>query len=394
MNRTYKFRLYPSRKVVGKMVGVLEACRFLYNSGLEHEEQLWFSEKRFVGRNELNLLIPDWKSINSDLKKIHSQVLQNVSDRLDKSFKSFFTRVKSGGKAGFPRFKSKERYDSFTFPQSGFRLERGRLKLSKIGWVDIKLHREIEGKVKTLTVKKTSSGKWFANFSVMKEIEVKHERIDKCVGVDVGLESFYADSEGNKVENPRWLRKSEERLKFLQRRHSRKRKGSKNRKKSKLKVAKLHEKVVNQRNDFLHKESKKLAENYSLIAVEKLYIKNMVKNRYLAKSINDAGWRRFLQFLSYKVEETGGRIVEVNAKSTSQYCICGNKVSKSLAVRTHECKKCGLKIDRDVMSAIMIKASALNENTVGTAGINACGDVPLGTSMKQEVMLDAQGFSP
>ncbi|MDP2907179.1 MAG: RNA-guided endonuclease TnpB family protein [Nanoarchaeota archaeon] len=384
VTRTYKFRIFPSKSVNKKLEKTLDACRFLYNSELEYEEQLFFSEEKFVGRDELNLLIPDWKSINPYLKRVHSQVLQNISDRMVKSFEGFFRRVKSGEKAGFPRFKSKDRYDSFTFPQAGFKLEENNLKLSKIGVMNIKQHRKIEGKVKTLTINKTSTGKWFANFAVVKEIEVKQDRLDKCVGIDMGLESFYADSEGNRVDNPRWLRKSEEKLKFLQRQHSEKKKGSRNRKKSRFKIAKLHEKVVNQRNDFLHKESRKLADSYSLIAVEKLSIRNMVKNRYLAKSINDASWRRFLQFLSYKAEETGGRIVEVDARGTSQHCICGNEVKKSLAVREHKCSECGKDMNRDVMSAILIKASALKENTAGTAGINACEDVPLGTSMKQE----------
>lgn len=288
VTRTCKFRIFPSKSVVKKLERTLGACRFLYNSELEYEQQLYFSEGRFVGRDELNLLILDWRSINPDLGKVHSQVLQNVSDRLVKSFRNFFGRIEHGEKAGFPRFKSKNRYDSFTFPQSGFKLEKNRLKLSKIGMVNIKLHRKVEGKIKTLTVKKSLTGKWFACFSVVKEIEAKQHDLDKCVGIDVGLKSFYADSKGNKIENPRWLRNSEERLKFLQRQHSKKMKGGKNRKKSRLKIAKLHEKVVNQRNDFLHKESRKLANSYSLIAVEKLSIKSMVKNRYLAKSIHDA----------------------------------------------------------------------------------------------------------
>ena len=387
VTRTYKFRIFPSKIVAKRLEKTLDACRFLYNSELEYEEQLYFSEERFVGRDELNLLIPDWKSVNPGLKKVHSQVLQNVSDRLDKSFKSFFSRVKLGEKAGFPRFKSSERYDSFIYPQSGFKLEGNQLKLSKIGMVNIKLHRKVEGKIKTLTIKKTCTNKWFACFSIEEEKEIEQHKSNKSIGIDVGLNSFYADSEGNKVDNPRWLRRSEERLKLLQRQHSKKIKGSKNRKKSRFRIAKLHEKVVNQRNDFLHKETRKLVNNYSLIAVEKLSIKNMVKNHYLAKSICDAGWRKFLQYLSYKAEEAGGRIVEVDARGTSQYCICGNEVRKSLAVRIHKCRKCGRDLDRDVMSAIIIKASALKD-TVGTAGINACGDVLLGTSVKQEVAFE------
>jgi len=386
VTRTYKFRIFPSRTVTKKLERALDACKFLYNSELEYEQCVFFSEKRFVGRDELNLLVPDWKSINLDLENVHSQVLQNVSDRLVKSFKNFFGRVERGEKAGFPRFKSKNRYDSFTFPQTGFKLKDSRLKLSKIGMVNIKQHRKIEGGVKTLTINKNSTGKWFANFSVVKEIEIRQKGFGECVGIDVGIKSFYADSKGNKVVNPRWLRKSEEKLKFLQRQHSKKMKGGKNRKKSKFKITKLHEKVVNQRNDFLHKEARKLVNNYSLVAVEKLSIKNMIKNSYLAKSINDAGWRRFLQFLSYKAEEAGGLIVEVDARGTSQRCICGSIVRKSLAIRTHKCEECGRVLDRDVMSAILIKASALKElkNTVGTAGINACRDVSSGTSMKQE----------
>ena len=393
VTRTYKFRIFPSKSVAKKLGSTLRACNFLYNSELEYEEQLYYSEERFVGRDELNLLIPDWRVINPDLKKVHSQVLQNVSDRLVKSFENFFGRVKRDEKAGFPRFKSKDRYDSFTFPQKGFKLEGNKLKLSKIGLVNVKLHRNVKGRIKTSTIKKTCTNKWFACFSVEEEKETKQYKPNKSIGIDVGLNSFYADSEGNKVDNPRWLKKSEERLKLLQRQHSKKQKESKNRKKSRLKIAKLHEKVVNQRNDFLHKQSRKLVNSYFLIAVEKLSIKNMVKNRYLAKSISDAGWRKFLQFLSYKAEEAGGRIVEVNARGTSQRCICGNEVKKSLSVRAHKCSKCGRNLDRDVMSAILIKASALKEHTAGTAGINACEDVPSGTSMKQEYTSNTQYLS-
>jgi putative transposase len=390
VKRIYKFRLYPSRKVAKKMERVLGACRFLYNAELEYEKQLYFSSRKYASKEDLDNLIPDWKAINPDLRLVHSQVLQNVSDRVDKSFKGFFSRVEHGVKAGFPRFKLKDKYSSFTFPQSGFKFENKMLRLSKIGRTNIKLHREIKGKVKTLTVKNTPTDKWFAYFSVIEEKEIKQINLGKCIGIDMGLDSFYADSEGNKIANPRWLKKFEERLDFLQRKHSKKVKRSSNRRKSRFKIARLHEKIVNQRNDFLHKEARRLTDNYSLIAVEDLDVENMVKDRYLAKSISDAGWRRFLQFLSYKVEETGGRIVEVDARGTSQYCICGNEVKKSLAIRTHKCNKCGLELDRDVMSAIIIKAIALKECTVGTAGINACGDVPLGTSVKQECTGESQ----
>ncbi len=383
--RNYKFRLYPSKKVADVMERTLDGCRFLYNAELEYEKQAYFSERRFVSRVYLNSLIPDWRVINSDLRWVHSQVLQDVSDRLSKAFKNFFKGIEHCRRAGFPRFKSKDRYDSFTFPQSGFKLKGNMLRLSKIGAVNIKLHREIIGKVKTLTIKKSRTSKWFACFTVIVEKKVRKREIKECAGVDVGLNGFYADSEGNIISNPRWFRKSEERLAFLQKKHSKKQEGSNNCKKWGLKIARLHERIVNQRNDFLHKESRKLVNRYSFVAVEKISINTMVRNRYLSKSIYDASWNRFLQFLAYKAEETGSQIIEIKAWNTSQYCICGNKVKKSLAVRTHKCTRCGLELDRDVVSALVIRLLALDFCTVGTAGINACGDVPRGMSVKQEV---------
>ena len=189
---------------------------------------------------------------------------------------------------------------------------------------------------------------------------------------------------GNIADNPRCLRKSEQKLAHVQKEHSRKNKGSKNRLKSRLKVALVHEKISNQRHDFLHKESRKLVRLYSVIAVEKLSIKNMMQNRYLSKSIADAAWRKFLQMLAYKVEETGGKLLKVNAQGTSQYCICGNKVDKTLAVRIHNCNKCGIWIDRDIMSAMMIKQVAINGTTAGSAGSNAWEDERALLSMNQE----------
>ena len=395
--KTYKFRLYPSKIIERKLQFILNNCRCLYNTQLEYEKQIYFSNREYANRTDLNNLILDWKIINPNLKNIHSQVLQNVSDRLNKSFSNFFTRVKKGEKPGFPRFKSKDTYNSFTYPQSGFNLNKNKLKLSKIGEINIRAHRKINGKIKTLIIKKSPTNKWFAYFSV-EETLIKKQSNNNYLGIDVGLNSFYTDSNGNKIENPKYLRESENRLIKIQRKFSKKKKSSKNRKKLRLKLAKLYEKILNQRLDFLHKQARELADNYSNIAVEKLQIKNMVKNHYLAKSINDVSWYKFLQLLSYKVEETGGQILEVNAKGTSQYCICGNKVKKSLAVRIHKCNKCGIKIDRDVMSAKLIKAIAFEnykiniqqvkkvepKNTVGHTEFQACEVFPLGETVKQE----------
>jgi len=390
--KTYKFRIYPNKQIQRKLQFTLNNCKYLYNTQLEYEKQIYFLNKTYANKIDLNNLILDWKIINSNLKSIHSQVLQNVSDRLHKSFKNFFTRIKKGEKSGFSRFKSK--YNSFTYPQSGFKLNNNKLKLSKVGEIKVKLHREIKGKIKTLTIKKTQTDKWFAYF-IVEEQQTTSNNKSNYIGIDVGLNSFYTDSEGNKIENPKYLRESEKRLKLLSRKLSKKNKNSKNKNKSRLKLAKLHEKISNQRLDFLHKQARNIANNYSNIAVEKLQIKNMVKNKHLSKSISDASWNKFLQILSYKVEETGGQIIEINPKGTSQYCIRGNKVKKSLAIRTHKCNKCGIKVDRDIMSAKLIKAIAfenhkintqqvVEKNTVGHTEFQACEVFSLGRTMKQE----------
>lgn len=253
-----------------------------------------------------------------------------------------------------------------------------------MGNISIVQHREIKGKIKTMTIKRTLSGKWFAVFCAEQQDNLEKSSANKLIGIDVGLYHFYADSNGNLIENPRCLRKSEDKLAKIQRMHSRKKKGSKNRNKSRIKIAGIYEKITNQRKDFLHKESRKLANLSNNIAVEKLSISNMVKNKYLSKSIADASWQRFIQMLSYKVEETGGKLIEVNAKGTSQYCICGNKVEKTLAVRIHRCTKCNIEIDRDVMSAMIIKQLAIKGTTAGSAESNAWGDVSREMPMNQE----------
>ncbi|MFH0798188.1 MAG: transposase, partial [Candidatus Woesearchaeota archaeon] len=336
---------------------------------------------------ELNNSLIWLKTNHPELKQVHSQVLQDVNQRIAYAFDNFFRRVKKhDGEPGYPRFKGRNHFKSITYPQSGFSLDE-KLHVSKIGDIKISRHREIDGMIKIMNLKKTSSGKWLVSFSV----ETKQKQIirpeGRTIGLDLGLLHFYADSEGNFVDNPRWLRNSEQKLAHLHRSHSKKKKGGKNGQKSRLKVARHYEKISNQRNDFIHKESRRLATSHSFIAVEKLSISKMVHNRYLSKSISDAGWRKFIQALAYKVEETGGKMVEVDARGTSQYCSCGNRVKKSLAVRIHRCNKCGIEMDRDTMSAMIIKHIALTGTTAGSAGSNAWEDVSALSSMSQELSL-------
>lgn len=387
--KAYKFRIYPSKRIESKLNNTLNSCRFIYNSMLEYERYVYEKDIKFANRIELNNLLPDLKIINPSLKNVHSQILQNVNDKVIKSFNGFFNRVKSKQKAGYPRFKNRFRYNSFTYPQVGFKfLSNKKLKLSKIGEVNIKLHRAMKGKVKTLTVIKTPTNKWFVCFSceVHNKLPLKE---GKHIGIDVGLTKFATLSDGSEINNPRYLKESLNRLRLKSRLLSKKKKGSSNRAKSRLKLVRLHEKVSNQRLDFLHKETRKLVNSYSLIAIEDLEISEM-DNKYLQFSINDASWNKFRQLLTYKAEEAGCKLVCVEPRGTTQECSgCGELVAKSLGVRLHKCPYCGLSLSRDLNSAFNILARAygkLSLPTEGHSGSNACGVVPLGTTPKQETL--------
>lgn len=385
--KAYKYRIYPSKKIKSRFNQVLNSCRYLYNSMLEYERYVYEQDIRFANRIELNNLLPDVKVINPSLKGIHSQVLQNVNDRVVKSFNGFFTRVKVGTNAGYPRFKSVHDYNSFIYPQTGFKFSsQSKLKLSKIGEVNIKLHRAIKGKVKTLTLMKTPANKWYAIFGCeVHTIPPKHTS-DKHVGIDVGLATFATLSDGLEIVNPRYLRSSLEKLKSKSRLLSKKKRGSSNRFKSRLRLAKLYERVSNQRLDFLHKESKRLVSLYSLIAIEDLQVSKM-KNKYLNRSINDASWNKFRQLLTYKAEEAGCKLIAVEPRGTTQECSgCGKAVPKNLSNRKHDCPNCGLSVSRDLNSAFNILNRAHSKLSLPAEGhsVEACGDRTIVLSSKQE----------
>ncbi len=346
--RMLKFRLYPNKPQKEILEQTLEKCRCVYNYLLAVQKATYKETGKLISQYDQNLKLTQLKSENPTLSKVHSQVLQNISKRIRDAYHNFFARRKLGFKAGLPRFKKYGRCKSITYPQSGFKLEGKKLRLSKIGQVNIKLHRPIKGVVKTLTVKRMPSGKWFAIFSCKIHFEPK-EKPNSAVGIDVGLHHFAVLSDGQIIENPRKLRMSERKLTRVQRQFSRKKRKSRNREKARINVAQLHEKIANQRNDFLHKVTRKIADVYSSVYVEDLRITNMLKNHKLAKSIADASWGRFIQMLSYKEEESGGKVVKVNPKGTTQKCSrCGLKVPKTLAQRVHICPQCGLEICRDL----------------------------------------------
>ena len=295
-------------------------------------------------------------------------MLQDVLRRLDKTFKAFFLRCQRGQRPGFPRFRSKNRYDSFTYPQAGFQLN-GRLFLSKIGDLKIKLHRPIKGEIKTLAIKR-ENGLWYACFSCVVEPEPLSPN-GKAVGIDVGLNSFAVLSDGTEIDNPGYFRKMQKRLRRAQRRVARRRKFSKRWKKVVRIVAKIHRKVFHQRNDFQHKLSREIVNNYGVIAVEDLNVRGLSRG-LLAKSVHDAGWAAFFSKLAYKAESAGRQFLPVDARGTSQRCPCGEPNSKPLSNREHVCVKCGLATTRDHASAMEILRLGLSLQSVTAVQQGCC----------------------
>jgi putative transposase len=356
--KAFKFKIKrPNKVIVQRFEQTLSLSRELYNAGLQERREAWRLNRLTLSYVDQANQLSEIKTIRDDLETVHSQVLQDVLKRLDRTFKAFFARFKKGeGKFGFPRFKGQNRFDSFCFPQSGFKLTGDKLKLSKIGSMRIRLSREIVGKIKTCTIKREADG-WYVIFTAETEKELL-EKTGESVGIDVGLENFATLSNGEQIANPRFHRESEKILKKAQRAVSRKKKGSHSRKKAVVKLRKKHLKIKRQRADFLHKTVNKLMARFDKIAVENLQIRNMVKNHRLAKSIADASWGNFLNILTAKAENAGREIMKVDAKNTSQICLCGASVKKTLAKRQHKCQKCGLINHRDIVSAQVILSRA------------------------------------
>ncbi len=273
-------------------------------------------EGKRVTRAETQSLIVRLREEKPELKEVYSKVLQIVNYQLWSNIKALANFRKNGKKVGKLRFKGRGWFKTMNYNQSGFRLEGRRLILSRVGAIPIKLHREIEGKIKGVIVKREGSGKWHAIFQVDRQKPLP--KTDKAVGIDVGLKHFLTDSEGRKIESPKFYQRTLERIKVIQHSLSKKKKGSKNREKQRIKLAKVYEKLTNQRNDFLHKLSRFYVNNYDVICVEDLQIQNMVKNHNLAGRILDASWGKFLHMLSYKAENAGRMAIKVNPRSASK----------------------------------------------------------------------------
>ena len=285
--------------------------------------------------------------------------------------KAFFTRVKKGVKAGFPRFKARSRFDSITFPSYGDGcrlLDTGKLRIQGAGRIKVKLHRPVTGTIKTVTVKR-EAGKWDVAFSVECEAEPLAESAE-AIGLDVGLSAFVTLSSGEEVENPRHSRTAQAKLRRAQRKVARRKRGSNRRRKAVVLLQKAHAHVRNQRTNFHHQLSRTLINQYGVMAVEDLNVKGLAGGM-LAKSVNDAGWSAFINKLAYKAVEAGRALVKVDPRGTSQTCLCGARVPKTLKVRRHECDSCGLSAPRDHVSAQLILRLGLSRLGV-TWPVTAC----------------------
>ena len=372
--KAFKYRLYPTPKQEQTLLFVLRRCRHLYNSALEQRKAFYQMRRKSLGYLAQAAELADLKATYPAYQDIYSQVLQDVLRRLDKAFAAFFRRLRNGETPGYPRFQGEGRYDSFTYPQSGFALAGNVLTLSKIGDLKVRLHRPIVGQVKTVTIKRDVNH-WYVTFSC----EVEEEALPPCeeaAGIDLGLLHFATLSTGETIENPRHYRRGLKRIKLLQQAKDRKKRGSHRRKRAALALATAHRRVRNQRRDFQHQAARTLVNRFGVVVFEDLKITNMSKvpepkpdpeheGRYLSNgaaakaglntSILDAGWGQFQALCVAKAASAGRQVVFVDPYNTSQQCSgCGKLVPKDLDVRTHVCPQCGLVIDRDHNAAINI----------------------------------------
>jgi putative transposase len=368
MRLTYKYRLYPTRRQAALLEWTLDCCRELYNAALQERREAWRMNRVRINFAAQSEQLPEVKRERPEFAGVYAQVLQDALRRVDKTYKAFFARVQRGAKPGFPRFKPSSRYDSFTYPQQGFSLQDSKLYLSKIGRLKVKLHRPLEGRVKTLTIKR-DAGRWYACFSVESEAEPMPAS-NEVVGVDVGLRMFATLSDGTEIENPRWLKSAQARLRRAQRKVTRRRKGSARRRKAVRLLQRIHARVRSQRADFQHKTSRELVNRYGLIAVENLNVQGLAGGM-LAKSVSDAGWSSFIAKLAYKAENAGRQLVRVDPRGTSQRCVCGQAVPKTLKERRHECQKCGLSVGRDHAAALEILRLGLSLQAL-TSPVGEC----------------------
>jgi len=378
--KTFKYRIYPNKEQKRTIENTLSTCCLVYNLALEQRIKIWTNQKKSIGKYQQQKQLVELKDAYPEIKVVYAQVLQTVIGKLDISYQNFFRRLKQKAtKAGFPRFKSRDRYNSYTYPQiRNISIQNNRIGISKLGEVKIKYHRPFEGQPKTLTIVKNND-QYFVTIACELDVSIPKITARSMVGIDLGLSNFVTCSDGQVFDNPRFLRKSEDKLTKAQKKHSNKTKGSKNRNNSRKRLAKIHNKIRNQRQDFLHKLSRQLVNKYDILVFEDLNIKSMVKNHNLAKSINDASWNNLINQCIYKAEDAGKYVIKVDPRDTTKTCSrCGHKMLMPLWQRTYDCPECGLVLDRDRNASNNVLQRYLS--TVGTTEIQSFGERSLDCS--------------
>ncbi|MEG3968277.1 RNA-guided endonuclease TnpB family protein [Microcoleus sp. T2B6] len=378
LRKVVKVRLYPTDRQSQHLAQSFGCARWWWNYALNKSIEVYQETGKGLGQSALNALLPALKKEYEWLSNCYSQVLQAATLNLTTAYKNFFDK-----RAQFPKFKSKKHKQSIQYPQNVQVVSDSELKFPKLGVVKAKLHRPIDGKIKTVTVSQNPSGKYFA--AILFEIEGENPEIStsgKIVGIDLGLKHFAIVADGTKIskfENPQHFVKYQQNLKRKQQKLARKKDGSNSRKKAKKSVAKVHERVANSRHDFLHKLSANLVNKNQVVIVENLHVKGMVRNHCLAKAISDAGWGMFVNFLSYKLDRTGGKLVEIDRwfPSSKTCSVCLHQVSQmSLDVREWTCSHCGTHHDRDGNAATNIRNEGIRMlKTDGTAVSAVGGEV-------------------
>lgn len=367
----YKYRLYPNKDQKILLEKHFGCARFVYNQALKEKSEKYRTKKESISINKLILKLKDIKRDQEFewLKEVNSQTLQSSLRNLDVAFQRFFKK-----KSRYPKFKKKSKKQSAIFPQNNeVDFDSGKFYCMKFReGIPAKFHKTFKGKIKTCTISKTKSEKYYVSILVEDgkilpdESEVE---LDKILGIDIGLKDFAALSNGDKIKNPKFLKKKLKKLRRFQRNLSKSRKGSKNRNKKRIKLAKQHEKVSNSRSDFLHKISKKIVDNqnYSSFAVESLDIKRMLKNKFLSRQISDSGWGIFFQYLKYKTERDGKNFIKIGQfEPSSKTCSnCGSVFKElTLDIRSWKCECCGTEHDRDINAAINIRNFAFRSISV------------------------------
>jgi putative transposase len=396
LTRAYKFRIYPDTKRQSEIESQLTLSKEFYNLLLEKSIKSYKDGNKKLSMAILNGFA---KEIEKEKKylQIYSQTRCEIKYRILKAYSNFFRRCKEKKqgkkvKAGFPRFKSRDRYKSITYPQDNgsFSINKGRLRVSRIGTMRIEQHRNIVGNIKTMAIKREGKD-YYAIFTAEQIINPKKVENTNPVGIDMGLNNFIALSDGKTTQKPKFLKKREKRIARWQRIVARRSKGSKRRQEAKETLQREWNGVTNQSNDFMHKLSDRLVhEGYTSFAVEALHIQNMMKNHRLAQPIQDASWNRFINMLSYKAESAGMKVYRIDPRDTTQECSSCHNIKQgeerlALNDRIYRCNICGLTIDRDINASINILHRA---TTLGQRGSHAQGDMASAIQQESKSRID------